>query len=788
MSDPLAAGRNGVQSHPVVDLRQRPPRPGIPLVLIGALLLWGAAAAIFFALPFPDGASCIPFMAVSCAAAVTACIVGMLCPFARAAFAIAFMLLGCALGALAALSVFQGHAAADAGMQAARLFVLQDSSRSDHGFSTLCEAQGAEGTRVKVRLLTSEDESFLTGDALTCDAPIAPLKEEARAFFRTQGVCGQISGARVILEEQEGPLGMLRSVRAQAISLISAHAGDQAPLFAAIVCGHRLDMARSALYDDFKVCGLAHVVAVSGAHAAIVIMMLLWLLRALRAPRWCAVMLSILLVGAYVVFAGMPLSAIRSALMSSLALLSFFARRRAASLGSIGLCAIAFIASDPVACLSVSLFLSAGSTLGIVLFAGLFSSWPPRVPERVRRIVVEPVSLTLSSNVVTLPFSAALFSQLPLIAPAANVLAAPALALACTVGLGSCILALVMPPAAELLIGASSLSMLPLTLIVRLLAAVPFACVACSLDPVAMIAASAAASVLLWSAWPRPSKRAACVGAGLVAGACAIVVAIMLLPKGHEVTALDVGQGDAILIRSGTASVLVDTGNSDAKLREALGWAGVHHLDAVIVTHPDDDHCASLASLGGYVQMDRICFAKDVLTCSCEKCARLLALAGECAPFAEMRGLSVGDELSAGGFTLKVIWPDRFTDEGGNADSVCLLGELDCDGDGIVDWRALFTGDAESEELDQMMGSGRVGDIDLLKVGHHGSKASLTDEDVASIRPEAALISCGANNRYGHPSQEALDRLASVGCAVSRTDESGSITVTFTKDSMRVGA
>lgn len=186
------------------------------------------------------------------------------------------------------------------------------------------------------------------------------------------------------------------------------------------------------------------------------------------------------------------------------------------------------------------------------------------------------------------------------------------------------------------------------------------------------------------------------------------------------------------------------------------------------------------------MQVDRICFAEDVASCGCAKCERLLSLADECAPAAEREWLSVGDELHVGSFALKVVWPDGFSDEGGNADSVCLLGELDCDEDGVIDWRALFTGDAESEELDQMLKEGRVGDIDLLKVGHHGSKVSLTEEDVAKISPEVALISVGANNRYGHPTEEVLACLASVGCEVFRTDERGTITVSFTKDAMRV--
>lgn len=640
--------------------------------------------------------------------------------------------------------------------------------------------------RVQARLLTGEEESFLAGEALACDAHLVPLKEEARAFYRTQGISAQLKASDLSRISRGALLDALQGMRARSIEAIRAHGGDAAPLICALVCGFRQDLAENALYERFKTCGLAHLVAVSGAHTSIVLMMLMGLLRALRAPRWLTVTLSILFVGVYVVFAGMPVSAVRSALMSLLALTSFFAKRRAASLNAIGLCAMAFIITSPAACLSVSLFLSAGSTLGIVLFASLIASWFPPMGDRLRTAVVQPVSLTFSSNLVTMPFSAALFSQVSLIAPLANVLATPAFALGCTAGLAGCVVALACPPIEGVAIKAASLAAAPLIIIVDGLSCVPFAAIACSLDPAAMICLSIVLCTALWILWPRPSARALKAAGALAAASLAGILILGALPKGNEVIALDVGQGDAILLRSGNVNVLIDTGNSDASLREELGRLGVRRLDAVVITHPDDDHCASLSSLGGYMQVDRICFAEGSWSCSCTKCDRLLELADACAPFAEKRGLSVGDELAAGAITLRVIWPDAFTDEGGNADSLCLLGEVDCDGDGATDWRALFTGDAESDELDQMLAKGRVGDVDLLKVGHHGSKVSLTDDDAAKIRPEAALVSCGANNRYGHPSPEALGCLDAIGCQTFRTDEQGTITVTFTKEAMSI--
>ena len=263
-------------------------------------------------------------------------------------------------------------------------------------------------------------------------------------------------------------------------------------------------------------------------------------------------------------------------------------------------------------------------------------------------------------------------------------------------------------------------------------------------------------------------------------------IALSNVSRGTELVMLDVGQGDALLLRSGGAAVLVDTGNRDAALREELAKQGVFRLDAVVVTHPDDDHCASLSSLFGYVQVERVLCAADLLACPCEKCERLAQTARGGVGDGNVAGLVPGDTLAVGALTMEVIWPHAFSDAGGNADSLCFMVSVDLDTDGLAEWKALLTGDAERDELQAMAKRGALGDIDVLKVGHHGSKAALDAEVASLLRPEVALVSVGANNRYGHPSDEALGCLEEVGAEVLRTDERGTVALSFANDGLRV--
>lgn len=207
----------------------------------------------------------------------------------------------------------------------------------------------------------------------------------------------------------------------------------------------------------------------------------------------------------------------------------------------------------------------------------------------------------------------------------------------------------------------------------------------------------------------------------------------------------DVGQGDAFLLRSEGRAVLIDTGAYDSLLRSALARQGVVHLDAVIVTHADDDHCGALASLRGTVAVDSVIVAEDALSCGCASCRSLVDDAVRLVGRNRLMGIERGDEIAVGSFTLKTVWPEGFVEEGGNADSLCFVVGCDADADGEADSTALMVGDAEAEQLASMMDEGLLppAGADILKVGHHGSKNAFDDELLEELAPRIALISVG---------------------------------------------
>lgn len=226
-------------------------------------------------------------------------------------------------------------------------------------------------------------------------------------------------------------------------------------------------------------------------------------------------------------------------------------------------------------------------------------------------------------------------------------------------------------------------------------------------------------------------------------------------------------RGDAILVRDGPHALLVDTGPGDT-ITDALARQHVLWLDAVIVTHLHDDHTGGIDDLAGLVPTGSLYVGEGVSGSLPEGLGRDAdRLVGS-----GIGELCAGDEVRLGGFTMTCLWPREATDGSENEDSVCLLLTY---GEGGAGLRMLLTGDAESNVLDSIVS--QVGDIDVLKVGHHGSRVSLDGGQAAVLRAEVAVASAGEGNSYGHPAPECVETLEGSGAWFLCTKDHGDVTL-----------
>ncbi len=178
--------------------------------------------------------------------------------------------------------------------------------------------------------------------------------------------------------------------------------------------------------------------------------------------------------------------------------------------------------------------------------------------------------------------------------------------------------------------------------------------------------------------------------------------------------------------------------------------------------------------------------ADGAFSCGCDDCRALVGTACDVAGPGHARALRAGDTVRVGKFSCTAVWPYEFEEEGGNADSLCLLVGYDMQGDGEPEASVLLTGDAEARQIREMLDRAGIERVDVLKAGHHGSKAGVDEGFARRVGSKIALVSVGENNRYGHPSSEALEEFARGGMDVFRTDEQGDVACCFEGDAIEV--
>ncbi|MBS6397170.1 MAG: MBL fold metallo-hydrolase [Clostridiales bacterium] len=237
---------------------------------------------------------------------------------------------------------------------------------------------------------------------------------------------------------------------------------------------------------------------------------------------------------------------------------------------------------------------------------------------------------------------------------------------------------------------------------------------------------------------------------------------------------LDIGQGDCTLITQGEHAMLIDAGDNDkgTAVQAYLNYLGIEALDYFIMTHPDADH------IGG---ADVVLYKFDCDTVLMPDRETDTRTYDDVIQTMRSRNYTpthprVGDTYTFGDAAFTVLSPDRSYSDNNNNSIVIHMTH----GENTF----LFTGDAEAEAEEDMLSAGLNVDADVLKTAHHGSHSSTTDDFLKAVSPEYAVISCGEDNRYGHPHAETLNKFRQTGVSVYRTDEQGTITAVSDGESL----
>ncbi len=535
-------------------------------------------------------------------------------------------------------------------------------------------------------------------------------------------------------------------------------------------------LARSLLLGDrsrlprswqaaLRRCGLAHVLAVSGLHVGLLAVVLV--LAGAALPPRLRYLPALFGIGLYLLLIGPRPAVLRASLMGLLALGALALHRPPQGLNALACCAAVLALVDPSMAGRLGFQLSVAATAGILVLAPFYAECWTALPVALRR----PLAATVAAQLATLPWTLPLTAGIHPLAPVLNLVAVPLLGvflllsfawLALVVAFGSSAGSMLMP-----LLDAAAM---PVALLARTPPSPAF------FLPMA-VAGMPAAAIGMAAFW-RPAWAARI---GLVAGLLLQTGARAPEPlaarqpgvelsgagqPGAEVVVFDVGQGDAVLLRDGARAALIDGGGwphgdfGGRVLVPALAAIGIDRLDAVVLTHPDRDHCGGLVDLGRYLPVAEAWVGPGWTGGGCA--AELLA-----APTDRWRVLWRGEVERLGRWRLEVLHPAAGSRQGRNDRSLVLAARFGRH-------RLLLTGDI-SQQAERRLVMERPDALaaGVLKVAHHGSRSSTGDAFLRAVAPRLALISAGAGNPHGHPHPLVLERLRAAGVRVLRTDRSG---------------
>ncbi len=541
--------------------------------------------------------------------------------------------------------------------------------------------------------------------------------------------------------------------------------GARAPLVDALVIARRAELD-AELRERYTRSGLAHLLSISGLHVGFFAAWLNVLLKRLRLGIRARFAAGTIVMLTYVWLLGFPAPAARSAAMLALLDIAKLRQRVVTPRGLVALAALCVMLGDPWAVQSVGAWLSVAAVAAVI--------WAGRATERLPK-AVRVLAPAAAATLFTAPITAYTFGTVAPIGVVANIAAIPLAGLA----VPGLMVALLL--SSSWLAAGAGLCLALLDVVAKAAAALPG-------GHFIMIAGARAALLwlgilaLAWWLWNSPRRR------WLVAARVAFVAVLiswtalfhafrrLSVCQCLTVSFLDVGQGDAIALRSPAGRwLLIDGGprgpQGDAGRRVVVPFLrsqGAMQLAAIVATHAHLDHFGGLPAV-----LDAFDPAFVLEPGQPVPDAGYLGFLGAVeSDGAQWRPARRGDRMELDGVTIDVLSPD----------SAWAVSQTDINEESVVllvtygSTRLLLAGDAGIPTEAHL--AGQVGRVTLLKVGHHGSRGATSDRWLDELQPVDAVISVGTKNRYGHPAPETLARLRGHGVTVLRTDQRGTITFT----------
>ncbi len=604
-------------------------------------------------------------------------------------------------------------------------------------------------------------------------------------YYAIEGIAGKVTNVRVLSKSgvpwalREGLCELRQSLVKRLYTVFDER---EAAILAKMLLGDGSGL-NPEIRELYQENGIVHILSISGLHISLLGMGFYSLLRKIRMPLGTAVVLGGLFIVLYGMLTGFSVSACRAIGMYLIHMLGEIWGKTYDMLTAMGVLLVGLLISNPGLVYHSGFLLSFASVCGVGLLGPVLLSgksgrlsrpydsfvckWTKNRLEGIRSGLL----VSLAVTIFTLPLQLFFFYQTPVYSVFLNLLVIPFVGVAMVIGL----LVLIFP-FFSFLTPIEHIIFNWFEVCCQFFEKLP--------GHILLVGRPAFFKIIIYYAGLLTGiflvKR---LGKKGVLGIW-IVVCLLLtvtLKQDAGITFLDVGQGDCICVQTKDGRCFLFDGGSGNKaavgeriILPYLRYEGIRTIDGIFLSHPDTDHVNGILQL---LQEENICiktlFLPDVEARE-KEFEEVLQYAGK----TDIQYVSAGMHLDLPDLKILCVHPEKGFAGEDNSYSACYYLELN-------HTSILLTGDVEGEGeialLEELEARG-ISNVDILKVAHHGSKNATSEDFVKRVNPKLSIISCGRNNRYGHPHRETLERLAGVGSLVVTTPECGAITIEVALD------
>ncbi len=616
--------------------------------------------------------------------------------------------------------------------------------------------------------IPKKEDTFFYGDKIKV---IANFDEPSRArnsggfdystYLKSKKIYGSFKVEKVLEVEKAKTIPFINRVQEYIKNVFNKNLKkENAPLAIGLILGIR-DNISEKVQEDFSNANLTHMLAISGAHFSYVILIVSFMCKKLRNKRLQQSIL-ILAIIFFMNLTGNTPSVARAGIMSILLILSSILKRQNDIYTNISTSLIIQIINNPYVIFDVGLILSYSGVIGIVTFNKFFS----------KLIKSKIICVTLSANVLIIPIMIYKYNTISFTFVISNLLASSLLGLIIMLELISCIIKI--KPIFILL----DISLSLLQKIANFCSKLPFSKVYVTTKTVFVVLAIYFVIYLI--AKKRKKSVRIIIFFLIIFTFSAKIYNYNTLEKDTlQIKFIDVGQGDCSLLINKGKTLIIDTGGSASSsydvgenvVHKYLLYKGISKIDYLMISHFDADHCQ-----GAIFLLENMKIKNLIISIQPENSEFYEKITNIC----KQKNINIiyvrkGNTLNIANLNIEILHPNiNFITENklNNNALVCKIE--------YYNFKMLFTGDIEKIAEKQLLNEDLS--ADFLKVGHHGSKTSSTQEFLNKVNPKIALIGVGENNKFGHPNNDVIKRLKDKRIKIFRTDINGEINININKN------